>query len=143
MRLDNNRFYNWDWKQTAALSDCSHCWHDHETDSGARTIRIKNMTYGASVKRIVNWGYPYRGIMLDEDGSTTGMGPKSWLTAWYEHHNHTECQKNITYFGGALCNGDVEVRRIAFTDGEPANVIRGMGLKILRIDDEILGHYPN
>lgn len=49
LRIDNCRFFNFDWNGAAALSDCSHCWHDHETDSGARTTRFSNMSFDSSV----------------------------------------------------------------------------------------------
>jgi len=87
LRLDNCRFFEFNWNSAAAVSTCSHCWHDQETDSGARTIRFKNMTYDSSVTRVFNWGFPHKGIVLDEDGSTTGKGPISWATPYYAHHN--------------------------------------------------------
>lgn len=107
LRIDNCRFFNWDWKETAALSTCSHCWHDQETDSGARTVRFSNMSFDASVKRRINYGYPYKAIFLDEDGSVTDKGPQSWATPYYHHHNHTECEKNVTYYGGTICDNRV------------------------------------
>jgi hypothetical protein len=39
-RVDNVRFFNFDWNEAAALSSCSHCFHPAATDSGARTIRF-------------------------------------------------------------------------------------------------------
>ena len=89
LRLDNNRFFNFNWNGAAALSDCSHCWHDAETDSGGRTTRMSNMTFDSSVTKLISWGFPYKGIFLDEDGSLTGKGPFSWATPYYKHHNHT------------------------------------------------------
>jgi len=114
LRVDNSRFFNWDWKSTAALSTCSHCWHDGETDSGGRTIRVSNLTFDSSVKRIINYGFPYKAIFFDEDGSVTGKGPRSWATPYNKHHEHPECEKNITYLGGTVCDNRVQVRRVAF-----------------------------
>lgn len=74
-RFDNSRFYNWNWGKVAALSTCSHCWHDQETDSGGRTYRVKNMTYDSTVQRRIRFGYPEKEIIFDEDGTTTDKGP--------------------------------------------------------------------
>ena len=107
LRVDNSKFFNWDWKESAALSTCSHCWHDQETDSGARTIRFSNLTFDSSVKRLVNFGYPYKAILLDEDGSITGKGANSWATPYYVHHNQTECEHNATSWGAVYCDNTV------------------------------------
>lgn len=142
-RVDNTRFFNFDWGNTAALSSCSHCFHPAATDSGARTIRFSNLTFDSSVKRIANYQYPWRAIFLDEDGSLTGKGPGSWATPYYPHHNHTECEHNATYYGGVFCDNTVQVRRIAFHGASPAGLFRMMGFKILRYDDSIVAEYGN
>lgn len=113
-RVDNTRFFNFDWGGAAALSSCSHCFHPAATDSGARTIRFSNLTFDSSVKRIANFQYPWRAIYLDEDGTLTGKGPGSWATPYYPHHNQTECEHNATYWGAVFCDSRVQVRRIAF-----------------------------
>lgn len=38
--MRNIRFHNYNWKSAAAIGDCSHCFHEKATDSGARTVRI-------------------------------------------------------------------------------------------------------
>jgi hypothetical protein len=35
--IEGAKFYNINWKEAAALGDCSHCFHPAATDSGART----------------------------------------------------------------------------------------------------------
>lgn len=112
--MDNNRFFNFNWNNAAAISTCSHCWHDQETDSGGRTSRLSNNTFDASVTRLINWGYPYRAILFDEDGSLTGKGPRSWATPYYKHHEQPECEHNMTYWGGTFCDNTITMRRIAF-----------------------------
>jgi len=143
LRIDNCRFFNFDWGTAAALSTCSHCWHDQETDSGARTTRISNITFDSSVTRLINWGYPHKGIFLDEDGTLTGKGAKSWATPFYQHHNHSECEHNLTYWGGTFCDNTVQVRRVAFHGAQPASIFRMMGMKILRMDDVVLNDHAN
>lgn len=138
LRVDNCRFFNFDWKETAAISTCSHCWHDQETDSGGRTVRFNNMTFDSSVKRLINYAYPYKAIILDEDGSITGKGPHSWATPYYKHHEHPECEHNITYYGGTICDNRVQVRRVAVGGAKPQSVLMMQGLKVLRYDDEYI-----
>lgn len=38
------------------------------------------------VDRRVLFGFPYKAIFLDEDGSLTGLGPGTWATPYYKHH---------------------------------------------------------
>jgi hypothetical protein len=41
LRVNGLKFYNFDFAGTsAAISTCSHCFHDNATDSGARTVRF-------------------------------------------------------------------------------------------------------
>lgn len=104
MRVDNVRFYNFDWGDSAALSTCSHCFHGAATDSGARTVRYSKLKFDSSVKRLINYQEPYRAILLDEDGSLTGKGPGSWATPYQPSFNLPECETNKTYFGGVFCD---------------------------------------
>jgi len=99
---------------------------------------MSNMSFDSSVKRLINWGFPHKGIILDEDGTITGKGPISWATPYYAHHNQTECEVNMTYWGGTFCDNTVAVRRIAFHNAKPFAIHRMMGLKILRYDDDIV-----
>jgi hypothetical protein len=68
---------------------------------------MKNMTFDSSVNRLIKWGTPYKGIILDEDGSITGLGPHTWATPYYKHHEWPECFHNITYYGGTICDSTV------------------------------------
>jgi hypothetical protein len=64
------QFFDYNWNNAAALGTCSHCFHDAATDSGARTVRISNLEYNNVNKRI-RYQFPFRGIFLDQDGTTT------------------------------------------------------------------------
>ena len=46
--IQNVRFYNYNWNDAACLGSCSHCWHPHATDSGARTINTRNLTFDST-----------------------------------------------------------------------------------------------
>jgi hypothetical protein len=57
--VDGARFYNFDLHKAAALSSCSHCYHDQATDSGAREFKFKNLFFDeATVPRRIYYGYP-------------------------------------------------------------------------------------
>lgn len=79
------KFFNFDWENAAAFGSCSHCFHSAATDSGARTVRMSGLEFTNVVKRI-RWQFPHKAIYLDEDGSLTGKGPKTWATPYFKHH---------------------------------------------------------
>jgi hypothetical protein len=53
--VDSVKFYNFDWKGSAAISGCSHCFHPASTDSGARTITTSQLYFDNSTvpRRII------------------------------------------------------------------------------------------
>jgi hypothetical protein len=142
-RVDNVRFYNFDWNAAAALFTCSHCWHDNASDSGARTVRFSKLKFHSSVTRLIRYETPFRAIYHDEDGTMTGKGPGSWATASQPSFNLPECETNLTYWGAVFCDNTAQMRRVAFSLAEPAGLFRGMGFKVLPYDDEILNKYAN
>jgi len=81
------RFHNFDWNEAAGVGSCSHCFHAAATDSGARTISFRNISWADTVTRKMNYQYPWRAIFRDEDGTLTGKGPNSWATPYYPHLN--------------------------------------------------------
>lgn len=97
------KFFNYDFKNSAAFSSCSHCWHDQATDSGARTVKMSGLEF-TKVDRKIRWGTPFRGIFYDEDGSLTGKGPKTWATPYYKHMEQPECTTDLEVFDGVTCD---------------------------------------
>jgi len=83
--MRNIRFHNFDFGSAAAIGDCSHCFHEKPTDSGARTVRISNMTF-TNVNKRIKYQMPFKGIFKDLDGTTTGQGPNSWATTYFKFH---------------------------------------------------------
>jgi hypothetical protein len=53
--VDGVEFYNFDFNGAAALSTCSHCFHSAATDSGARTIKTKNLMFDATVTKKIRY----------------------------------------------------------------------------------------
>lgn len=90
--MSDVRFYNFDFQNSSAIGTCSHCFHPASTDSGGRTFTVRNLTFdAATVPRRINWGFPYREIIYDLDGSLTGLGPKTWATPYWVHNVQPEC----------------------------------------------------
>ena len=55
-----------------------------------------------SVTSVINWNLPYNGMMLDEDGSVSEMGPGSWLAGSGLLRMLPECIGGENRYGGAL-----------------------------------------
>ena len=88
--IKNVRFHNYNFKDAHAIGDCSHCDSCTETDSGARTVKTKELKF-FNVKRKIMYHTPFRGIFLDLDGTLTGLGPNTWATKNYPHLEQPEC----------------------------------------------------
>jgi len=56
LTVSNVSFYNFDFADSAAFGQCSHCFHDASTDSGARTVTLDNIFIDdATVPRKIRW----------------------------------------------------------------------------------------
>ena len=118
------RFFNFDFQDAAALGTCSQCATEASTsDSGARTVSVEGLYFDDdSVPRRISYGYPFRGIFWDLDGSLTDQGANSWAVAYWKHLEQPECIYNtatLNKYGGILCTPTVEVRRIVFYNPLP------------------------
>jgi hypothetical protein len=134
--ISGAKFVNYDFKQTAALGDCSHCFHGAATDSGSRTYFTEKLQFYNVTKRIKHQ-YPYSGIFHDMDGSLTNMGAHSYATFYYPHLMQPGCERNEDLFDGVICNSSAPLRRVSFHGSDPENVMRGMSLYILKYDDKL------
>lgn len=148
LRIDNVRFFNWDWNEAAALSSCSHCFHPAATDHDARTIRFSKLKFDKSVKRRIKYQFPYNGIFLDEDGSLTGKGAGSWAVGYNKHHEQKECSFGPDYgewvresYMPMYCDNTVQIRRVLVHSIEPFGNFNGQVIKILRYDDDQITSY--
>ena len=115
------------------IETCSQCTHPAATDSGARTVTLNNLQFDESVGLRVKFGYPFRGILFDQTGSTSDNGENSWIIPFYNHNSWEDtCQRaddEIAY-NGMVCNNEVQVRRVAFHNYRPGNTFRGLDLRI-------------
>lgn len=82
--ISGAKFFNFDFGSSACLGDCSHCYWQYSTDSGARTIFTEKLGFFNSPKRVLHQ-YPFSGIFHDLDGTLTGKGANSYETFYYPH----------------------------------------------------------
>lgn len=109
--IDGVKFFNFDWEnvwkaQAATFGSCSHCFHPAATDSGARTVRFKNLAF-TNVTTKIRYQFPWKAIYLDLDGSLTGKGANSWATYYYAHHDVKECVRDAVVFDGVTCDNTI------------------------------------
>jgi hypothetical protein len=130
-------FYNFNWNEAATLGSCSHCWHPHATDSGARTITTNNLTFHESVTKRIKYGFPYKAIFRDMDGSLTGKGPESYASFYTLHLAQKECETLLDVYDGVTCDNSVQIRRIVFYGASPGTLF-GMGFRVLNWDDDLI-----
>jgi len=78
--IDGAKFFNYNWNEAAALGTCSHCFHSASTDSGARTVTVKDLEFDSTTTRKIKYQYPERGIFHDMTGTLTDQGPNTYAT---------------------------------------------------------------
>jgi hypothetical protein len=105
--VDSVKFYNFDWKGSAALGGCSHCYHPAATDSGARTVTFKNTYFDSTVVQKIKQQEPWRHIYYDLDGTLTGKGPNTYYTYGWNHNLQPECDFLPDIYDGVVCNSSV------------------------------------
>ena len=90
LTIQGTRFYNFKddvGNFGSALETCSQCDHPASTDSGARTVTLNDLQYpDGSVGLRVRFGYPDRGILFDQTGSTSDFGEDSWILPNFKHN---------------------------------------------------------
>jgi hypothetical protein len=64
------------------------------------------------------FNFPGYAILHDLDGTTTGMGPGSWATAYFPHNDQPECKRD-TVNDALYCDNTVQVRKLHFTKMSP------------------------
>lgn len=133
--INNTHFYNFDYQSAAALGSCSNCAREQSADIGSRTTTVEGLTFTNVTKRI-KYQPLKKEIYYDVDGSLTGLGPKSWATAYWTHNEQPECTHDPDLYDGLICNSTVQVRRLHLHNfiGDLAN----QSMKILKYDDDYI-----
>jgi len=63
LTIRGTKFYNFNFGNSGALGDCSHCFHPAATDSGARTIFTSGLYFDeTTVPKRIWYQYPFNGI---------------------------------------------------------------------------------
>lgn len=142
--IDTVQFYNFDFNGAAALSTCSHCFHDAATDSGCRTIKTQNLWFDEStVTKKIRYQHPQRAIFQDVDGTLLGKGPGAMASKYQQYlESASECEADHDVFDSVICDSSVAIRRVAFHSYKP-NALKGMSMYILPWDDDILAAQSN
>ena len=106
----------------SAFGYCSHCSHHNTRTAGGHLYTVSGIHIDETVTNVINWNLPYNGIMLDEDGSVTEMGPRSWLAGSGTLRLHPECIGGEHKYGGhsygrqramgVRCNSSVELKSV-------------------------------
>jgi len=137
--VDGTSFFNFNIHNASALGSCSHCYHDQATDSGVRELHYKNLKFDdATVPRRIRYGYPYKAIFKDLDGSLTGLGPNTWATRDYKWLLQKECKVDREKYDGIICDSTVQLRRVEIWGAEPSNIFFLARANIMRWDDDQL-----
>jgi hypothetical protein len=115
--VDDARFYNFQ-NGAAALGDCAHC-DTPKADSGARTTRFSNLIFDdATVDARIKWRWPHKGIFHDLDGTLTGQGADSYVSAYWKHNDWPECEVDLAVYDGIVCPYPYQFERIVFTEAD-------------------------
>jgi len=138
-RIEGTTFHKFDWNNAAAFGTCSHCFHDAATDSGARQVTTTGLVFASTVTKKIRYQLPWRAIFHDEDGSLTGQGVNSWATPAWKHNaqDTTACSIDDAVYDGIVCDGTVEVRRLAFYGYSPKQ-FDNMAIKITQYDTSVI-----
>jgi len=120
--IDNGGGEVWPEVPSSAFGFCSHCTMHNTRSSGAHEYKVSGIYLHDDVDIVVRWQIPYNGIIKDEDGSVTGLGPNSWLAGSNTLRHIPECEGGLTRYGGSRfgqdyafgvrCDSSVEIRKV-------------------------------
>ena len=132
-------FFSFDTDSMAAIGTCSHCFKATSTDSGARTVLTEDLWFDSvSSDHKIKYGYPYKAIINDLDGSLTNRGAGSWATPNFKFNgaDHPECDIMEDIYDGLTCSNNVEVRRVSFYGATPWDKFRSWPAYFGRINGD-------
>jgi len=73
------------------------------------------------VPRRIVYDFPFRAIIFDIDGTTTGKGPESWATFYYKHNDWMGCDYLPDMYDGQVCDSRVKIRKLSFYNMAPSH----------------------
>lgn len=135
-QIHNVRFYGFTNENHTALSSCSHCEIICSTDSGARTTKLSKIYFHPENKVKVKFNYPRRDIFYDFDGTLTGLGAGSWLTAPWKHNVWSDTNVRAD-LDGITVPSTRQVRRMLINGVKPSSYKNKL-MYILAYDESAL-----
>ena len=134
-------FINFDRNFSAVFGSCARCIFPTVLDQDARTTDFYNITY-INCPRKAQWGFPFKAIFRDRDGTLTGKGKvpvngivKGGYASPYFPHNHIPgvCDSDPEWEGGVICDANLaSIRRMSIYDQVQASVLNRKDLRIKR-----------
>ena len=121
---------------SGALRGCAKCGDQTSLKQGAYTVRTQGLTFVNTAKK-VKFTEPHKQIFYDLDGTLSGVGVQSWLTAPFKFNEYAPAcvyGDAITHDGGIVCDNSVEVRRIQIDGYNPVD-LRGRTLMVTPRED--------
>jgi len=112
--VDGAEFVNFtvNGQSTSAITQCFDCC-GYRSRQGAYTTRFNRLSFSAAEVR-TSYACPQKQIFFDLDGSLTGQGPATTVTAYHAFNEWEECpRQNETFSNGLVCNSSVRVRKLS------------------------------
>jgi hypothetical protein len=66
----------------------------------------------------IKWRWPHKGIFHDLDGTLTGQGADSYVSAYWKHNDWPECEVDLAVYDGIVCPYPYQFERIVFTEAD-------------------------
>ena len=90
---------------------------------GGYTFRLLGLTFINTTRRVM-WTPPYKEILLDLDGSLTGLAGGGWVMPMYKWNRWTPMcvAANTTFDSGIVCDSSVTVRRLQISGVNPSQL---------------------
>ena len=134
--------------EAAALSTCNHCDFPNTMCNGAKTSVVRDSTWIDSTNR-VRWGLPFKGIILDVDGTLAGDAAHKGHTlvpSWA--HLESSCGAPPATLAGAMPGGSLSCApaarafRFAVHSQTPYTVFVESALHVTNLADGKMSKVP-
>ena len=130
VQVVNTTFINWG--PVAAVLTCDVCWSEAEASQSGFTIRTSGIK-SINSAQLIQFQYPYKDIILDQDGTLTGVVGGT-LTNNYAFNVNPNCVPQGEELGyGIVCDASVRVRKVAIQYPEP-QALWGISINVTSYD---------
>ena len=130
VQVYNSTFINW--YSTPALWTCDSCFTQAQQSQSGFTVRTSGLRFINSAQSI-QFMFPFKDIIMDEDGSLTGVAGGT-LTNNYSFNANPHCTQQGLQLGyGLLCDASVRVRKLAIEFPQP-EALWGVSINVTGYD---------